>query len=346
MGQIVLRQMQVEDTGSIAQFLAGVFQTSTDTLFVNPKLIEWKYFTPRPDWSGSRSYALICDEKIISHFSFTPAKIRSKDREIESMSIFDWAADRQYRGSGLQLYERFKEEVGMPTAFHTGASEAALRVLPKFGYEIRGESITYAKRIRPWKLFLSDRKMNWKSPLRLIRDFARNTFARAVSLGAWTVQPVQQFDNSLAKILDRQSRLFSVCQRTISLLNYMLGCPVIPFSGYLLYEHGKIRGYFILSRLENGARIVDIFVDSEAQEDWRIAYSAPTETAAADPSVCSIYAASTNSFLSSALNRAGYKPYGRSPVGIYDPDRLFEDLFPLNIQFFEADYSYLSWNDD
>ena len=52
-----LEQTQPGDTGEIIDFLRTAFQVDRDAPFLAPATIQWKYFTPRWDWIGSRSGA-------------------------------------------------------------------------------------------------------------------------------------------------------------------------------------------------------------------------------------------------------------------------------------------------
>jgi hypothetical protein len=182
--------------------------------------------------------------------------------------------------------------------------------------------------------------------LRLIRDFKETLFSPAISHGPWAVEKVEQFDDSLTPVLNRFSGPYTDSKRSVALLNYMLTCPAAPYSAYILRESSEQRGYFILNKLDNSARIIDIFIDSGDQNQWQIAYSAATDIAATDPYVHSVFTVSTTPFLSKVLDQVGYKEYGRNTIGLFDPDRLLEGMLPINIQWFEADHGYLSWNKD
>jgi hypothetical protein len=89
-----------------------------------------------------------------------------------------------------------------------------------------------------------------------------------------------------------------------------------------------------------------VVIDPVDQDGRQIANSATTDTAV-EPCLHLAYTVFTKSFLSKALDRVGCKPYRKNPVGIYNPNRLFEGMFPLiNIHLFKADYGCLSWSDD
>lgn len=346
MSENLFCQMEATHTDRIVQFLAEVFQTDLSDPLLHPELTQltqWKYFLSRPDWPTSRSFAMVKGDQILSHVGICPARLRSANRQIQTMTLIDWAADRNSRGAGIRIWLRLLKQLGIKTYFTIGGTPDARRLLDRIGYECIGQSVTYVRRIRPWQVFRATAGNGLKPPLRLIRDMAAKIVHWPISLGAWSVERVEQYDTSLTPVLERPPGAFSDFVRTVPLLNYMLACPTVPYSGYLLREDARTRGYFLLSQHNGNTRIVDIFVDSDIQDDWRTAYAAASNTAAADPRTHSIFTASTSPYLWAVLGRVGYRPYRIDPFEIYDPDRVCQGMLPINMQMFEADAGYLPW---
>jgi hypothetical protein len=65
-----------EDLPELTEFLLGVFHASSDAPFVRPEMMQWKYFSPRPDWNGSRSYVMRGEGRIFAHSSVAPVTFR------------------------------------------------------------------------------------------------------------------------------------------------------------------------------------------------------------------------------------------------------------------------------
>jgi len=110
--------------------------------------------------------------------------------------------------------------------------------------------------------------------------------------------------------------------------------------GYILFENGNPRGYFILRRSAWEVRLLDIFVNSMDLEDWRLAYATATREAADDPEACRIRAIATTPLYREALLQNGYWMQSREPMMIHDPKNLLTNAFPANFQLFDGDAGY------
>ena len=67
-----------QDLPELTGFLLGVFHASPDAPFVQPDLMRWKYFAPRPDWDGRRSYLTrAADGRISAHGCVAPVTFRT-----------------------------------------------------------------------------------------------------------------------------------------------------------------------------------------------------------------------------------------------------------------------------
>jgi Acetyltransferase (GNAT) domain len=98
-----LEQTQPRDTGEIIDFLRTVFQANGDAPFLAPATIQWKYFTPRPDWNGSRSYAYREGGQIVAHGCVVPITVPLAGGDVRLISVVDWAATASIRGIGRTL---------------------------------------------------------------------------------------------------------------------------------------------------------------------------------------------------------------------------------------------------
>src|SRR5437588_10404671 len=55
--------------------------------------LNWKYWSPRDDWEGSRSYVLEADNGIEAHCGVLPARRHSTAGGTRGAHCIDWAAD-------------------------------------------------------------------------------------------------------------------------------------------------------------------------------------------------------------------------------------------------------------
>lgn len=306
--------------------------------FLDLGLLAWKYLIPRPDWEGTRSFIIEEDGAIVSHFCLCPAIFRSADREVSSMTAIDWAADRRKPGSGIKMFHLIKKRVD--TIFAIGGTKATLAVIPKVGFRYVGEFCTYRKSIRPWAEFSSTRKREGIAYLRLVRNLATKKFRTSLGEGTLQVEPIPRFSAFHEKLMDCVPNSFTTCRRTVGVLNYMLACPTISYSAYLLKKSGRERGYFLISRIGREARIVDISIDSDDPMEWKDAYAAATETAAQIPEVHNVFSGASVPLMVKALESNGYLPYRKDPVMIYDPSDILSPMPRIAFQMFEGDAGY------
>ena len=62
-----IEQVRAEQRDEVIAFLRKVFGAADDAPFLDPRLMDWKYFEERPEWSGSRSYVLRVGKRIAAH---------------------------------------------------------------------------------------------------------------------------------------------------------------------------------------------------------------------------------------------------------------------------------------
>jgi len=56
-----------------------------DAPIVRPELMRWKYFEPRPDWDGPRSYVMLRDGHIFAHGCVVPETFRTAHGRVTSL---------------------------------------------------------------------------------------------------------------------------------------------------------------------------------------------------------------------------------------------------------------------
>jgi hypothetical protein len=335
-----------EDLPELTEFLLGVFHLAPDAPFVRPDMMQWKYFSPRPDWSGSRSYVMRSEGRILAHGCVAPVDFRRRtDAEgtpglVTGMRVIDWAGGRQAPAAGVRI---MRQLAGLTdTVLAIGGSPDAVRVFPMIGFQHRGNVEVFARVVRPWRQFrLDPYPRGWKAPLRLARS---TLFSLAPLPGApvgWTCQAVTAFDQSICPALEFDAPSFTTTARSPAFLNYMLGCPGAAFSGFLLRQGESVRGYFLLSQVAGQTRIAELRVASEQTEDWQAALAVATRQAAADPATCEILAIASIRQSVEALRRNGYRLCRHDPIFLLDPRRRLAGAPELNLDLLVGDEAYL-----
>ena len=111
----------------------------------------WKYYEPRPDWEGSRSYVLESGGAIISHGCVQPMKLETSVGVVPACQIIDWAADSAFPGMGLLLRRKVEGMVGV--CIGVGGGEDSRNVMPRAGYKTLCQYQTFARPVRPLRQF-------------------------------------------------------------------------------------------------------------------------------------------------------------------------------------------------
>ncbi len=330
-----------EELAAIQDFLLQAYQVKPGAAFVEAALLHWKYFEPRPDWDGPRSYALRQHGTIVAHGCVVPSQFRGGSREVRGIRVIDWAGDRRFPGGGVLMMREFNQWGDIVMA--VGGSPDTLRVLPKVGFEHRGNSAVYARVVRPWRQFRTDPfPRGWKAPLRLARNVMWATSSRSATVaGGWSLQRVERFDHSVTPVLEYVPPETGQPVRSPDLLNYMLRCPTVAMRGFLILEKAAVRGYCLICQVGGQARLAELRLACNDAEAWRTGYSLAARAAAADPATCEILAVTAIEAAARALEANGFRFRRNDPILIRDPRGRLEGMPPLNINMLEGDEAYV-----
>lgn len=304
MPPFTFRATEASESLRIREFLAGVFGTGLDAPSLQPNLIRWKYYDPRPDWAGSRSYVLERGGDYVAHGCVWPMRLFG----VGACQIIDWAGAPKAVGAGLLLRREIEKLVTVSVGI--GGSEDSRKVMPRAGYKTVAEYRAFVRVLRPLRQF--GRRTE---PTLLLRA-AKTARAWIWSLPrvprtpvGWSVDAVTHF---------RAEDLAATAVRSAELLNYLMACPVVRMHGYVLRKNGQIAGELLLAEVDGQARIADLQLAAGEQEDWAAAVGLSTRVAA-ENGASEVVAHSSFDPLSDALRAAGYRERGREPVFIKAP---------------------------
>jgi hypothetical protein len=129
--------------------------------------------------------------------------------------------------------------------------------------------------------------------------------------------------------------------RTASTLNHLLQCPAAQFSGFLVRQKEKLRGYFLLSKVGHQGRIVDIRLNIEDAESWPAICNLAAGTAAADPTVAEITTASSVARIQQAWLQAGFVHRQTDEILANDPRGLLGSQH-LDLTLADGDQCFLN----
>ena len=322
------------------RFLRTVFGVGESHRMFQADVLRWKCFAPHPFWEGSRGYALRYKDEIAAFGCLVPCRFLTGSGAVGSCNVIDWAASKAVPGAGIMLYRHIQGLTG--TMINIGGTGDASQVLPKIGFQKRADIHHYTRVLQPWRYFRQAHQKDWKSPLRLARDYRELRAAQAAGR-ALTVRRVDRFDGAAARTFpDPSVTQQVVCARTSESLNYFLACPAAKMDAYLLERDHTPAGYFLLSRVGCQCRIADLWIRSADRQDWAEAYAAATAAARTDPHITQIAVAASLPLETGALQQAGYRRTHAEPVFVLDPGSLLGGRNDLAVSLLENDAFYWS----
>jgi hypothetical protein len=337
-----LKRIEAGEEERAIAFLRSVFHpTPSQSAFLEPRHVRWKFFEAGPEWEGSRSFVLEDEGTIASHGCICPITVRTPDGPVRAIHVIDWGASPAFPGAGnLLLYELRKlADAGIGiggSAITRAMGRKASRTLQQDYCTLR----YFVRPLRPVAAFAAEERKTWKSPLRLARNLALSAAPLAATNG-WTMEQVDRFPAAAVQCLDAfQPRSFSLCLRPIEFLDYMLRCPAAKFSGYTIRHHNVVRGYALLSQIGGQARIADLSIDSEDPAAWAAAYALAYREAARSGAVQLVAAASAGPALA-AIRANGFRPERDVSVVVVDPRKLLTVHPVAHLGMIDGDASYL-----
>ncbi len=320
-----------EEIAELAEFLRVAFSAPQSAAFLEPALLRWKYFAPRPDWSGPRSYMLRQDGRIVAHGCAWPVILRgASGREVASARVIDWAASAAVPGAGVVLFRKMAALAD--TLLAVGGSPDTRALLPNMGFRRLGELGIYALPLRPWKQFKDRGGRGGKGWLRLARNAAwrgMQAWTEKSRAGLWSVRRIDCFDAAFPS------------PRPVEHLNFLLRCPAAAFSGYAIERGGVRAGGFVLVRIRHQARIAALWIAPENRGELPAAYAAAIDAAQRDGEAYEVKAAATEEAARRAIETAGLRRRGGEPVYVYDRARKLEDAGPPALELLDGDECWL-----
>jgi hypothetical protein len=332
--------LQTTEQNDLIKFLVTSFQADPQLNSFRPEVIDWKYFAEHPEWSGPRSLAVKQAGEIVAHGGIWPVTFETPRAVVRGIHLNDWIASRAAVGAGVYL---LKKAAGLIDAhFAIGGSQDTRKLLPKLGYRRCGELRRYVRVIRPWLLFRTTPNKNWKAPLKLLRNATRALKGMPSVPSGWEASRVSRFPATIESCGVGQTTSFISPRRTAAGLNYLLNCPAARFSGFLVSQGGRLRGYFLLTQVGGQVRIAEMRMDTEAPEAWNAMCAVAAQTAAENPEACEIVAGSSIDSIGKLWLQANFTHRITDPIFCYDPRNLLNFGPALDLNVADCDFCLLN----
>jgi hypothetical protein len=299
----------------------------------------WKYWQPRADWPGARSFVLVDGEQPIAHAAFIPAVCLFGTRREPILQMIDWAARRGEIGAGVALMKYLIKNVG--SLLSIGGSAETLQILPHVGFRATGYATSYVRTLFPLRL-LRGAERDWRLLPRVARSLAWTVSAPPPNRLKWTVRSVPRARlHCLDAVMPRASADVAVLGRSVELFDYVLTCPIVPMTLFAVESAGTVRGYFLLAAAPGQVRIADCWVASENVSDWRWMLLSAVREASKDPEAAEVVMWCSDPLLEATLHTCGFHARWRTPVQVRAARNVSLPLAPLRVQMLDADNAYL-----
>ncbi len=315
------------DAPALAAFLGRIFEAGSTEPIIDPQMMAWKYWTPRPGWQGSRGYVLERAGAIVAHGAAWPSAIGP----VPAFFLIDWAATADVPGAGVSLMKHMTKIV--PVIFLYGGSDVARKMRAAMGFKTRNEVHTMALPLRPARQILTSHRWNLKTPARLARNFlwSRRTAAPAAGWRAQEINPAEL--NSWPASASDALRL----ERNAELFQYLAACPLTGARFFRALRGQEPKGYFCLTFSPGQARLADAWTDSE---DWTNLYALAIQEAQRHPGANEITAAAPHDLSLHALEKCGFHTRVVDPVQLLDPRGQVPAGLPLQVQLIDGDAAF------
>ena len=328
-------KLEPQEQPALREFLVNSFAEGAIATSFRSEVLTWKYFSTHPTWPEFRSFALKDSGRIVAHGGIWPVRLQAQGPPLKAIQLIDWVASRSAVGAGVYLLRKIAELADL--LINVGGSHDTLSVLPKLGYKGYGELQQFARVVRPWLHFRTTPQKNWRVSIKLLRNFTRTCTSNASVPEGWTAERVTTFPSALEPEINEKICDSTISLRTVTELNHLLTCPAAKFSGYLVREKEQLRGFFLLAMIGHQARIVDVRVVGSVPDSWHAMCNLAASTAAADPNIAEVTAASSVPSVQQAWSHAGFLRRQTDRIFSLDPRALVPTNLPVDLSLADSD---------
>ena len=305
-----------------------------------PQELHWRYWLPRSDWPGPRSYVVSRGAELIAHAALVPGTWLCGSRRVRVIHVIDWAARQGAVGAGSMLMKYLAQRADALLA--VGGSAATLKILPALGFRAAGEIRGYARTLHPLRLLRDLGKPRLRGLYRAARGTLRSLGAPTRVDRRWHARRLAAGGLAeISAVLPSPRPGLGVAQRNPALLAYLLECPIAPLALYLVERDGRARGYFLTATVFGQVRIADCWADSDRPEEWRALLACAVARAAADPQAVEIVGWANDALTARALEACGLRALNSRPMQLRAAAGTALPAEPLRVQMLDSDAAYL-----
>jgi len=341
-------ESQVTD---LSRFLIEGFQLSeAGRIAQKPVPLRWRYFEPRGNWPGPRSFVVREGEQFTAHVGVVPTAFVSpgqRDFNVTAVYPVDWLSAKQ--GGMLGTMLMLKAFGCGNVQYSLGSSTGGERILESCGFKKLAVVPLYYRFFKPakrevWNLIHGQQPFP-KNIVMYGVDMARSLsgrLGRPRSSGI-ALQAVTEFTAEVENLFHSRPQNVLYTSRSAALLNYFLRHPGKNFRGWMLQRDGKNIGFALTNIMERDhlrqGKIVDCFLCEDELEQWIEAISLLTRQL--EQADCDLVrTAATSAVLQQAFRANGYFPRGRGGFFLRDTRNLLPKDKPFHLTMIEGDMGY------
>jgi hypothetical protein len=335
------RSSTVADEAAIEALLQDSLGLAPGHPTVDPKHLHWKYWEPRADWAGSRSYVYLRNGQIVAHGAVIPGVCLWREQRIKMLHVIDWAAKRDSGGSGVALMKQIGKL--SDAMFAVGGSEVTQQILPIIGFkECDTTVMRYARPIRPLQRLINPEHKSW----RLVPQAMRGVFWAAAAPSRrdvkWSAHRILADQLTAAAIIWPSPKFgTAVFERSNASMSYLLRCPSTPMELYSVHAHDRPRGYFLLAFAPAQARIVDCWVDSDDLTEWSAMVQLAVEQAKVHAKTAEVVSMCSDPLLGAALVKCAFRIRHTIPMWLRRVNGLARPDARIRFSMADSDEAFL-----
>jgi hypothetical protein len=244
-----------DDRESITVLMRQNLALSQDSPAIAPSVQDWKYWRPHPFFTGSRGYVVHDNERLVSHGSRWPIRLRTAVGVHDAFHLIDWVADRSANGAGMKLLRECSD--GLAAVFSIGGTDAGQRIVVAFGFKPANPVWTLVRPLRVSAPTGNEALRDWKFPAHFVRSAWRSVYPLVKVRSEWQCRRVALSDIP-ESLFPAAAENAAVSVRDARVLKHIAACPRFSRTGaYLLLESSRPIAYFILAQAGRDVRLID-----------------------------------------------------------------------------------------
>jgi hypothetical protein len=310
------------DAPQLASLFKNVLGMPPGSPGLDPRLLAWKYWQARADWTEPRSYVLEKEGRIVAHAGIWPLILGSQDCPVRGIQMIDWAASHEASGAGLALVRRFVNMFDF--IYSIGGSDITQKILPAFGFHVHTRAWRAGRPLRPIRQLLTHQTRNWILIPRLFRNYLWSRTPPRRRRHPWTARQI-----SPSQLITQPDG--SCSPRPSAFFQYLEQCPTADFTLWQILQSDEPLGFFSLAVLCGQARIAGIWLQDTTKEAWQLTYALAQETAQSMKNVFEVVAGGTAGISAQAAEQAGLRV--RMVIPVFVLDKKGKASLPHDFQF-------------